>query len=207
MNKELYDNLQVLMAYHSNKMEGVDISFNFVVNLYNKVDVKECLEVINHFKSFDFINANFNNVLDENYIKEIHKILQKDIDDNAGNYKKEDNFIGGLETCSPKDVHNEMIELLDWYNDIECVDIKDIIEFHYRFERIHPFSDGNGRVGRLIALKECLKNNIIPFIILDEKKMFYYNGLKNYKRDKNYLIDTCLDGQDFVINLIKKLDK
>ena len=100
-----------------------------------------------------------------------------------------------------------MIELLDWYNDIENVDIKDIIEFHYRFERIHPFQDGNGRVGRLIALKECLKNNIIPFIILDEKKMFYYNGLKNYKRDKNYLIDTCLDGQDFVINLINKLDK
>ena len=211
--------MQVLFGYNSNHIEGSKLTYDqtryiFETNSISSREnilVDDIIETLNHFKCFDYIIDIAECKLSEKIIKEIHLKLKYNtvnkLKFKIGDYKTLSNVVGGLETTAPEDVHSEMIELLDWYNDIENVDIKDIVEFHYRFERIHPFQDGNGRVGRLIALKECLKNNIIPFIILDEKKMLYYNGLKNYTRDKNYLIDTCLDGQDFVINLINKLDK
>lgn len=124
---------------------------------------------------------------------------------NVGEYKKIANEAGSMKTSSPKQVAKDMQKLMEWYNSLSKVTIKDIIKFHARFEKIHPFQDGNGRVGRIIAFKECLKNNIIPFIILDKDKLFYYRGLNQYQTDKEkgYLIDTCLNAQDQYTNIIK----
>ena len=213
----LYHELQVLIAYNSNHIEGSKLTFDQTRYIYEthsissneSIMVDDLIETLNHFKCFDFILDNVELDLNENIIKKIHYILKNNtlnkLNFNIGEYKSLPNEVGGLETCSPKEVNNEMNNLLNWYKSLDNIDIKDIIEFHYRFERIHPFQDGNGRVGRLI-IKECLKNNIIPFIILDDKKLFYYNGLKQYKYDKNYLIDTCLDGQDIIKNLINKFN-
>ena len=143
-------------------------------------------------------------------IKEFHKILKDGTLDsrvewfNVGEYKQRANTIGnGIKTTSPNNVEKEMSKLMDWYNSLKQVTANEIVEFHYRFESIHPFQDGNGRIGRIIMFKECLKNNIIPFIIQDTYKLFYYRGLKEYKSEKGYLIDTCLNAQDQYIKLIE----
>ena len=147
--------------------------------------------------------------LTEEMIKEFHKILKEGTSDsrkewfNVGEYKKLANEAGNMQTSLPKNVAKDMAKLMEWYNSLEKITIKEIIEFHFRFERIHPFQDGNGRVGRIIAFKECLKNNIVPFIILDKDKLFYYRGLKEYKNEKGFLIDTCLNAQDQYINMIE----
>ena len=149
--------------------------------------------------------------LTEEMIKKFHRILKEGTSDsrkdwfNAGEYKKLSNEVGGLKTTAPKNVGRDMKKLLEWYESLKQVTINEIIEFHARFEKIHPFQDGNGRVGRIIAFKECLKNNIIPFIILDKDKLFYYRGLKEYqdKTEKGYLIDTCLNAQDQYTNMIE----
>ena len=149
--------------------------------------------------------------LTEEMIKKFHRILKEGTSDSrkdwftAGEYKKLSNEVGGLKTTAPKNVGRDMKKLLEWYESLKQVTINEIIEFHARFEKIHPFQDGNERVGRIIAFKECLKNNIIPFIILDKDKLFYYRGLKEYqdKTEKGYLIDTCLNAQDQYTNMIE----
>ena len=121
----------------------------------------------------------------------------------VGEYKKVINEAGNMKTSTPSQTPKDMTKLIKWYNSLKQITIKEIVEFHFRFEKIHPFQDGNGRVGRIIMFKECLKNNIIPFIILDKDKLFYYRGLKEYKNEKGYLLDTCLNAQDEYIKLIK----
>ena len=149
--------------------------------------------------------------LTEDIIKKFHKILKEGTMDsrkewfNVGDYKKLANEAGNMKTSSPKQTPKDMQKLMDWYNSLPKVTIKEIIEFHARFEKIHPFQDGNGRVGRIIAFKECLKKNIIPFIILDKDKLYYYRGLKEYqnKTEKGYLLDTCLNAQDEYTQMIE----
>ena len=155
-----------------------------------------------------FLTANDS---EEDIIKGFHKILKEGTSDSrkewftVGDYKKLSNEVGGLKTTEPKNVERDMKKLLEWYDSLKQVTIKDIIEFHARFEKIHPFQDGNGRVGRIIAFKECLKNNIVPFIILDKDKLFYYRGLNQYQsnKEKGYLIDTCLNAQDQYTEMVK----
>lgn len=147
----------------------------------------------------------------EKMIKEFHKILKEGTSDSrkdwfvVGEYKKLANEVGGLKTTEPKNVEREMKKLLEWYESFKQITINEIIEFHAKFEKIHPFQDGNGRVGRIIAFKECLKNNIVPFIILDKEKLFYYRGLNQYQtnKEKGYLMDTCLNAQDQYSNIVK----
>ena len=149
--------------------------------------------------------------LTEDIIKNFHRILKEGTMDsrkewfNVGEYKKLANEAGSMKTSLPKQTPKDMKKLMEWYSSLTEITIKDIIEFHARFEKIHPFQDGNGRVGRMIAFKECLKNNIIPFIILDKDKLFYYRGLKEYQNngEKGYLIDTCLNAQDQYTKMIK----
>ena len=166
--------------------------------------IDDVIETINHFIAFDRVIDFANYLLSERFIKELHKILKTGTSDSQlswfaiGNYKKVPNEVGDRQTTHPRLVANEMSKLINSYNSKQNHTIEEIIEFHVNFERIHPFQDGNGRVGRLIAFKECLKNNIVPFIIFDNKKEFYYRGLKNWKQEKGWLMDTCLDGQDIV---------
>lgn len=140
--------------------------------------------------------------LSEAIIKELHRILKQGTKDSTlswfavGDYKKRPNMVGGLETAKPKDVPARMKNFLAGYEAIEAISINDIIQFHWEFERIHPFQDGNGRVGRLIALKECLRHGIVPFLIEDDKKLYYYRGLAEWERERSWLTDTRLDGQD-----------
>ena len=153
--------------------------------------------------------------ISENMIKEFHKILKTGTSDerkswfNVGEYKSLANEVGGQNTSKPEEVEQKMNKLLEWYNSLDKVEFEDIVKFHSEFEKIHPFQDGNGRVGRIIMFKECLKNNIIPFIILDKDKLFYYRGLNEYQNggEKGYLIDTCLNAQDQYQKLIDKFIK
>ena len=210
----LYHNTQIAFAYNTNHIEGSTLTeeqtrFIFETNTILFEDktianVNDIFETVNHFMLFDYVIDNAKETLTEEMIKEFHRILKNATTDSkkdwfvVGDYKKLSNTVGGLKTSSPKEVKKHMEKLLEWYNSIEDVTVKDIIEFHARFEKIHPFQDGNGRIGRLIAFKECLKNNIMPFIILDKDKLFYYRGLKEYQvgGEKGYLIDTCLNAQD-----------
>lgn len=147
--------------------------------------------------------------LTEDMIKEFHKILKEGTMDSrkewfmVGDYKKVVNEAGGIKTTEPKYVKRDMSKLMEWYNSLENKTINEIVEFHVRFEKIHPFQDGNGRVGRIIMFKECLKNGIVPFIILDIDKLYYYRGLKEYKNEKVYLIDTFLNAQDQYISMME----
>ena len=151
-------------------------------------------------------------MLSEDIIKQLHFILKHDTKDSTiswfavGDYKKRANVVGGRETIRPSEVHRHMKALIDEYNAKKDVTIEDIIAFHAEFEYIHPFQDGNGRVGRLIALKECLRHNVIPFIIEDHKKNYYYRGLAEWRNEKGWLIDTCLDGQDTFVSILDMLD-
>ena len=208
----LYHNTQIIFAYNTNHIEGSKLTEDQTRYIYETntilfdgktvVSVDDILETANHFKLVDYMLSIANEELTEEMIKEFHKILKEGTLEsrkewfNVGEYKKLANEAGNMQTTLPKNVQRDMIKLLEWYNDLEKVTINEIIEFHVRFERIHPFQDGNGRVGRIIMFKECLKNNIVPFIILDKEKLFYYRGLKEYKNEKGYLIDTCLNAQD-----------
>lgn len=173
----------------------------------------DIIETVNHFRAFDFIIDCAEDSLSEEIIKKIHKILKTGTKDsylswfNVGEYKAKPNVIGGNETTHPARVKDEMAILLKKYLNKKKIDIKDIIEFHHDFEKIHPFQDGNGRVGRLLCFKECLRHNIIPFIIEDSKKMFYYQGLKKWNIDQIYLIETCLDGQDMYKSLLDYFER
>ena len=207
----IYHKTQIDLTYNSNHMEGSELTHDqtryiFETNTIGLTDsvvnIDDIVETANHFRCIDNIIDNANISLSENYIKNLHGMLKAGSSDSrkewfaVGNYKKIPNEVGGLKTSLPEEVHDKMKELLNKYNNIETKTLEDILEFHVRFERIHPFQDGNGRVGRLIMFKECLKNNIVPFIIEDDLKMFYYRGLKEWDREKGYLKDTCLTAQD-----------
>ena len=216
----LYHQTQVSFAYNTNHIEGSTLTedqtrYIFETNTIlfegdTVAKVDDILETSNHFKLVDYMLDVADKKLTEKMIKEFHKILKDGTSDsrvewfNVGEYKQRANTIGsGIKTTSPNNVEKEMSKLMDWYNSLEQVTAKEIIDFHYRFESIHPFQDGNGRIGRIIIFKECLKNNIVPFIIQDADKLFYYRGLKEYKSEKGYLIDTCLNAQDQYIKMIE----
>ena len=215
----LYHNTQIIFAYNTNHIEGSKLTedqtrYIFETNTIlfegqTVASVDDILETANHFKLVDYMLDVADKDLTEEMIKEFHKILKEGTSDsrkewfNVGEYKKLANEAGNMQTSLPKNVLKDMDKLMEWYNSLEKITIKEIIEFHYRFEKIHPFQDGNGRVGRIIMFKECLKNNIVPFIIMDKDKLFYYRGLKEYKSEKGYLIDTCLNEQDQYTKLIE----
>ena len=210
----IYHKLMIDLTYNSNHIEGNELTHDETryifetrtigvdKNTSKKVD--DIIETINHFTAIDRVIDFANYKVSEKFIKELHKILKSNTSDSrlpyfaVGDYKKLPNEVGGAETTNPRLVPSEMKSLIDEYNRKDNHTFEEIVEFHVKFERIHPFQDGNGRVGRLIAFKECLKNNIVPFIIFDNKKMFYYRGLKNWNQERGWLIDTCLDGQDTI---------
>ena len=217
----LYHNTQIIFAYNTNHIEGNQLTedqtrYIFETNTIlfegeTVASVDDILETSNHFKLVDYMIDKAEETLTEDMIKEFHKILKEGTADSrkewfkVGEYKQVVNEAGSTKTTLPKYVQRDMAKLMEWYNSLAKITIKDIIEFHARFEKIHPFQDGNGRVGRMIIFKECLKNNIIPLIILDKDKVFYYRGLKEYQNggEKGYLIDTCLNAQDQYAKLIE----
>jgi len=216
----LYHELQVRMTYNSNHIEGSKLTEEqtrliFETNTIDAGDgvpVDDILETVHHFRAIDYVIDTAEEELSEEIIKHLHYILKHDTKDSTlswfavGDYKRRANMVGGRETAKPKDVPKRMKALLEDYNSRGTATVNDVIALHAEFEYIHPFQDGNGRVGRLIVLKECLRHNIIPFIIEDSKKSFYYRGLSEWLNEKGWLTDTCLDGQDTFIRLLDKLD-
>ena len=211
----IYHKFQIDLTYHSNHIEGSKLTHDQTRYIFEtrtvgvdktneSLKVDDIIETINHFVAIDRVIDFANYQLSEPFIKELHKIIKNGTSDSrlpwfaVGDYKKRANEVDGMVTTTPDLVAQEMKKLLDLYNKKEKHTFEEIIEFHVEFERIHPFQDGNGRVSRLIALKECLKNNIVPFIILDSKKMFYYRGFTNWDKERGWLLKTCLDGQDLV---------
>lgn len=216
----IYHELQVRMTYNSNHMEGSRLTEDQTrlifetntIDIGDGIPVDDILETVHHFRAVDYCIDVADEPLSEDIIKQLHYILKHDTKDSTlswfavGNYKQRANMVGGKETTAPKDVERAVRNLLKNYLSKKNITLEDIISFHADFEKIHPFQDGNGRVGRLIAFKECLKHNIVPFIIEDSKKWFYYRGLSNWNTEKGYLIDTCLDGQDTVHALLQVFD-
>ena len=207
----IYHKIQIDLTYNSNHIEGSNLSheqtrYIFETNtigLENKVvKIDDIIETTNHFRCIDLAIEQANYALSESFIKQLHRILKTGTTDSKNNwfalgeYKKMENTVGGQETTSPALVAKSMKKLISNYNKAKNKTFDDLIKFHYDFEKIHPFQDGNGRVGRLILFKECLRNNIVPFIIDDSLKLFYYRGLREWKKQKGYLIDTCLTAQD-----------
>ena len=206
----IYHETQVRLTYNSNRIEGSRLSEDqtrliFETNTIGAeegVPVDDIIETANHFRAIDYVIDRAEEPLTEVIIKELHKILKTGTRDsylswfNVGEYKARANVVGGEETTPPAKVAGALRKLLAEYSLKTDIGIEDIVKFHHDFEKIHPFQDGNGRVGRLIAFKECLRFNIVPFIIEDSKKMFYYRGLKEWNSERGFLIETCLDGQD-----------
>lgn len=216
----LYHELQVRMTYNSNHIEGSRLSEDqtrlifetSTLDVGEGIPVDDILETVHHFQAIDYVIDIAEEELSEEIIKKLHYILKHDTKDSqlswfaVGEYKKRANMVGGRETSKPSEVHDHIKALLNEYNSKDTVGIEDIIAFHAEFECIHPFQDGNGRVGRLIALKECLRHHCIPFIIEDSKKYYYYRGLAEWKNEKDWLINTCLDGQDTFVRLLDMLE-
>jgi len=212
----IYHELQVRMTYNSNHMEGSRLNEEQTrlifetntIDVGDGIPVDDILETVHHFRAIDYCIDIADEPLSEGIIKRLHYILKHDTKDSTlswfavGDYKKRPNMVGGKETASPEDAEEAVRNLLENYLSKNDITIEDIVSFHAEFEKIHPFQDGNGRVGRLIAFKECLKHGIVPFIIEDTKKGFYYRGLSAWSSEKGYLIDTCLDGQDTVNALL-----
>ena len=207
----IYHKTQIDLTYNSNHIEGSRLTHDqtryiFETNTISiegeSVRVDDIIETTNHFRCIDLIIDRADERLTESLIKELHLILKSSTSDSrkdwftVGNYKRLPNEVGGNETTPPEDVHREIKALLKEYNGKRRKSFEDIIDLHQRFEAIHPFQDGNGRVGRLVMFKECLANCHVPFIITDELKMFYYRGLREWPHIKEYLRDTCLTAQD-----------
>lgn len=207
----IYHKAQIEMTYNSNHIEGSRLTHDQTRYIFETntigvtgeaVNVDDVIETANHFRCIDFIIEHAKSALTEKMIKELHLMLKTGTSDArqdwfaVGAYKKMPNEVGGMATALPEDVAAEMQTLLAAYGAKKAKTLEDILDFHVRFERIHPFQDGNGRVSRLIMFKECLKYGIVPFIIEDNLKMFYYRGLKEWGREKGYLTDTCLTAQD-----------
>ena len=207
----IYHKTQIELTYNSNHIEGSRLTYDqtryiFETNTIGMepgvLNVDDVIETANHFRCIDILIDRANGSLSENLIKELHLILKNGTSDSrkswfvVGAYKKKPNEVGGRETALPEEVSDRMKSLLTEYNTKDAKTLENILDFHVRFERIHPFQDGNGRIGRLIMFKECLKYNIVPFIIEDDLKMYYYRGLQEWDREKGYLTDTCLTAQD-----------
>lgn len=213
----IYHRTQIDLTYNSNHIEGSRLTHeqtryifetNTIAIADESVNVDDIVETTNHFRCIDLIIDHAEEKLSEVFIKEIHRNLKAGTSDSrkswfhVGDYKKLPNEVGGHATCAPEDVHARMKELLASYNAIKEKSLEDIIDFHQKFESIHPFQDGNGRVGRLVMFKECLANGIVPFIITEELKLFYYRGLKEWGHVNGYLTDTCLAAQDYYKTLL-----
>lgn len=207
----IYHKTQIDLTYNSNHMEGSRLTHDQTRYIFETntigiekevLNVDDVIETANHFRCIDMIIDYAKATLTENFIKKLHLVLKNGTSDSrkdwfvVGDYKKMPNEVGGMETALPEEVADRMKKLLSEYNNQEEKALEDILNFHVKFECIHPFQDGNGRVGRLIMFKECLKYNIVPFIIEDNLKMFYYRGLKEWDNEKGYLTDTCLTAQD-----------
>lgn len=207
----IYHRVQIDLTYNSNHIEGSRLSreqtrFIFETNTIGiekqAVNVDDVVETANHFRCIDMVIDDANRALSQAMIKRLHEILKSGTSDSrqdwfaVGEYKKLPNEVGGQETVAPEDVENRMRALLNAYNAKTRKTLRDLLDFHVQFESIHPFQDGNGRVGRLILFKECLKNDIVPFIITDDLKMFYDRGIREWKTEPGYLTDTCLTAQD-----------
>jgi Fic family protein len=206
----IYHKVQIDLTYNSNHIEGSKLTHDqtryiFETNTigveYKTINVDDIIETTNHFRCIDLIIENAKRKLSERFILELHSVLKSGTSDsrkdwfNVGKYKRLPNEVGGSNTTAPEEVPGEMRALLDNYNSGEK-EFGNIIDFHHKFESIHPFQDGNGRIGRLIMFKECLNRDIVPFIIDEDLKMYYYRGLREWKSEKGYLIDTCLTAQD-----------
>ena len=216
----LYHELQVRMTYNSNHIEGSRLTEDQTrlmfetrtIDAGDGVPVDDIIETSNHFRCIDYAIDVAMEPLSEDMIKHFHLLLKQGTKDsmldwfNVGEYKRRPNIVGGRDTCKPDEVPEAMKKLVSDYAEKKPATIDDIVAFHAGFEYIHPFQDGNGRVGRLIALKECLRWDVIPFLIEDAKKSFYYRGLANWKQEKGWLIDTCLDGQDTFKNILRRLE-
>ena len=207
----IYHKTQIELTYNSNHIEGSRLTHDQTRYIFETntigvekevLNVDDVIETVNHFHCIDIIIDSARAVLTEKFIKDLHFILKNGTSDSrkdwfaVGDYKKLPNEVGGMDTTIPEKVANKMKTLLMEYNAKDAKTFEDILDFHVKFERIHPFQDGNGRIGRLIMFKECLKNNIVPFIVDDNLKMFYYRGLKEWDNEKGYLTDTCLAAQD-----------
>ena len=222
LSGNLYYKTQIDFAYNTNHIEGSTITHDETVSIYdtgsiltseNKVIVlKDATEIKNHFTLFKYMLDTIDEPLTEELIKKYHFILKDGTltDEekewfNVGEYKKLNNYVGNITTSTPNKVANDMNALLNWYNNLINKTFEDIIEFHVKFEKIHPFQDGNGRIGRIIMFRECLNNNIMPFYIEDRNKEFYIRGMREYQvnNEKGYLIDTCLNSQDNYEKLVK----
>lgn len=208
----LYHKTQINLAYNSNRIEGSKLTEEQTSYIFETrtigfkdqeaVPVDDIIETSNHFIAFDYMLDTIDSPISNTLIKDFHRILKTGTSDASkewfmvGKWKKLPNEVGGAETTLPQNVETDMNKLNEWYNSLSGILFEDILEYHYRFEKIHPFQDGNGRVGRLIMFRDCLKNDIIPFIIDDNYKQFYYRGLKEFANERGYLIDTCLSAQD-----------
>lgn len=207
----IYHKIQIELTYNSNHMEGSCLSYEQTRYIFetNRIEsegvsirVDDVVETANHFKCIDMVIENAKKPITETFIKELHRTLKNGTSDSrqdyfaVGEYKRMPNTVGDILTAKPEEVAKKMKELLTKYNAKKEKTFDDLLDFHYQFECIHPFQDGNGRIGRLLLFKECLKYNIVPFIIDEELKLFYYRGLKEWKRERGYLRDTCLSAQD-----------
>lgn len=220
----IYHYSQVNFAYNSNKIEGGKLTEDeteeifetnsFIPKSDDAIKFDDLTEMKNHFRLFDYCLDTIDEPLSKEMMIEMNKILKRNTTDeenpryNVGGFKVVPNKIGlinVINTSAPEDVEKDLDELLEWYHNLKNIKLEDIIDFHFRFERIHPFGDGNGRVGRMIMFKECLKNNIMPFIVLDNDKPYYMRGLKNYKEDKMFLIDTIKHDQDLYEKIVNEM--
>lgn len=207
----IYHKIQIEMTYNSNHIEGSRLTHDQTRYIYETntiglsdsiVNVDDIIETVNHFRCIDLAIDSANQKLTEALIKQFHETLKRGTADSrkewfaVGSYKRFPNEVGGHETIAPEDVAEKMRMLLGFYNAKSQHSFEDLLDFHVSFESIHPFQDGNGRVGRLILLKECLKNRIVPFMIDDSLKLYYYRGLQNWQTERGYLTDTCLTAQD-----------
>lgn len=207
----IYHKIQIDLTYNSNHIEGSRLSHDQTRFIYETntigieketINIDDIVETANHFKCIDMIIENAKSNITENFIKQLHATLKNGTTDSrkdwfaVGNYKKLPNEVGGKETTPPENVSTEIKKLLLHYNSLTNKTFDDLLDFHYKFEIIHPFQDGNGRVGRLLLFKECLKYTIVPFIIDEQLKLFYYRGLNEWKNERGFLRDTCLTAQD-----------
>lgn len=208
----LYHQTQIKLCYNSNRIEGSKLSeeqtrYIFETNTINvesnkTANVDDIIETVNHFICFDYMLDSAEKPLSEEIIKEFHRILKTNTSDSkkdwfkVGDYKSRPNMVGDIETTAPAKVKDAIVSLLASYHNQGGIDFTSIVDFHYWFEKIHPFQDGNGRVGRLVMFRECLKHDIVPLIIEDEYKLFYYRGLNEYEKTPGYLTETCLSAQD-----------
>lgn len=215
----IYHTTQTKFAYNTNHIEGSRLSEEQTRYIYETntiaqegeeaTSIDDIMETVNHFQCFDYMLEHVEEPLSEEMIKKFHSISKSNTSDsrqtwfNVGEYKSRPNVVGERKTAAPSKVKEQMVELLEGYNNKQDININDIIAFHHDFEVIHPFQDGNGRVGRLIMFKECLRNNIMPFIIEESHKLFYYRGLNEYRNETGYLKDTCLSAQDYYEQLVK----